>query len=159
MQPRVIPFAAAVQAYRPRATSPTATTPALPNTPPAGAHASVRPIGVQVPADSVELSSGARSAQARLLETTGAAHAHRMQLPTVLAHTTHPLAAARVPGQVYFDTHAPTPTTTPTANPSDSRHAHAQSAPPAAMPFYSHPALQNVAATNIAAGQHLDLQA
>ena len=53
---------------------------------------------------------------------------------------THPLAAAKVPGGIDFDTRTP---------------AQARGA----LPIYAHPADRNVAATGISAGRLIDTQA
>lgn len=79
----------------------------------------VRPLGREPARDSLDISAAAR---ARLAPT-------------------HKLAAARVPGEVSFESGA------------------APARAPGALPIYAHPADRNAAATGISAGRLIDTQA
>ena len=65
----------------------------------------------------------------------------------------HPLAAAKVPGQVSFENTAPAASTTPPPAP----QARTQAA--GSMPIYTNPASRNVAATGVNAGRLVDFEA
>lgn len=106
MNPRVLPFSTATQAY-----------------------SQSRPLQVKPVA---QAQSVARTTTHDTLDISAAARAR--------SQPTHPLAAARVPGGIDFDTSAP-----------------AQSR--GALPIYAHPADRNVAATGITAGRLIDTQA
>ncbi|MFG0244376.1 MAG: hypothetical protein ACF8R9_16490 [Phycisphaerales bacterium JB054] len=118
MSDRVLPFSTAAQAY-----------------------GNVRPLMVRaVPQGQSQSQAGAAS----LAERASRADAHDSFDLSAAAKArstpTNPLAAAKVPGQVSFDGHAP-----------------AQAA--SAMPIYTNPAARNGAATGVNAGRLIDFEA
>ncbi|MFG0260311.1 MAG: hypothetical protein ACF8LK_08155 [Phycisphaerales bacterium JB041] len=118
MSDRVLPFSTAAQAY-----------------------GNTRPLMVRaVPQARAQQQTGAtptteRAARADAHDSFDLSAAARAR-----STPTNPLAAAKVPGQVSFDGHAP---------------AQASSA----MPIYANPASRNVAATGVNAGRLIDFEA
>lgn len=122
MSDRVLPFSTAAQAY-----------------------GNVRPLMVRaVPQGQGQIQSQSQAGAASLTERASRADAHDSFDLSAAAKArstpTNPLAAAKVPGQVSFDGHAP-----------------AQAA--SAMPIYTNPAARNGAATGVNAGRLIDFEA
>ncbi len=133
---RVIPFANAVAAYSTTSQHQRSKPLSIKTT-----SASVREVGLTSPVDRLDLSAAIKATHS----------------------PTHPLAAAKINQAIDFDS-IPAPARS-AANPvaiNALRNTAAKSAvpkPPVHMPFYTNPALRNVAATRIAQGTTLDIQA
>ncbi|MDQ7013426.1 MAG: hypothetical protein Q9O74_05965 [Planctomycetota bacterium] len=132
MSDRVLPFSTAAQAY---GTTRPLMVRAVPQgrTQAQGAQASPQAVQVAKPAqhDTFDFSAAARARST----------------------PSHPLAAAKVPGQVSFEGSAATAATTPPPAP----QARTQVA--GSMPIYTNPASRNVAATGVDAGRLIDFEA
>ncbi len=140
MSDRVLPFSTAAQAYG-------TTRPLLVRAVPQG-QTQVR--GVQTAAHAAQV---AKPQQHDTFDFSAAARAR--------STPSHPLAAAKVPGQVSFEGSTPTPTSPPTYTraPAAPNAAPPQARAADAMPIYTNPASRNVAATGVNAGRLIDFEA
>ncbi len=140
MSDRVLPFSTAAQAYG-------TTRPLMVRAVPQG-RTQVQ--GTQANAQAAQV---AKPAQHDTFDFSAAARAR--------STPSHPLAAAKVPGQVSFEGSASASATTPPASPMPPAPvpAQARTQVTGSMPIYTNPASRNVAATGVNAGRLIDFEA